>query len=335
MRDLRVHRGVEHRHIPGLVRAVRRCQLQLAFRLVVGAPLQVGPHDGLAHPVRGGPRPERLGHRQRRAQVTQRLVARTGLAHLEAQFADPGMRGGPEPGAATALERGERPPGRRQRAVQVARLLPGVAGHVVGHARDQRLVALAQRLQGREVRLGRPVQRVQHGLRGPGEGVRRSGRQPPQAHQEPRRARPPQQETAHRAEHQAGPGGLDQGGFRPERRQDPGRVPGQGGQPAETRLGRPQPAQHGRHRGDRSGVPAVEPVPQGLDQVVLLGPDQLEGREVVAGEQRVVVGDAEVTGPGEEPAGHALGLAGVLAGAPRRTPGRSPASGSGHPARCR
>ena len=171
--------------------------------------------------------------------MTQRLVARTGLVHLEAQFADPGMRGGPEPGAATALERGERPPRRRQRAVQIARLLPGVAGHVVGHARDQRLVALAQRVQGREVRLGRPVQRVQHGLRGPGEGVRRSGRQPTQAHQEPRRARPPQQEPAHRAEHQAGPGGLDEGRFRPERRQDPGRVLRQGGQAGETRLDHP------------------------------------------------------------------------------------------------
>jgi hypothetical protein len=39
--------------------------------------------------------------------VTQRLVARTGLIHLEAQLADPGVRGGPEPGAATALERGQ------------------------------------------------------------------------------------------------------------------------------------------------------------------------------------------------------------------------------------
>jgi len=153
-RELRAHRGVEHRHIPGLVRAVWRCQLQLAFRLVVGAPLQVGPHDCLAHPVRGGPRPECLDHRQRRAQVTQRLVVRTGLVHPEAQFADPGVRGGAEPHAATALPRGERPPRRRQRAVQVARPLPDVAGHVVGHARDQRLVALAQRVQGREVRLG-------------------------------------------------------------------------------------------------------------------------------------------------------------------------------------
>ena len=51
---------------------------------------------------------------------------------------------------------------------------------------------------------------------------------------------------------------------------------------------------------------------QGLNQVVLLGPDQIEGREVVAGEHRVVVGDAEVTGPGEEPASHALSVAGVL-----------------------
>ncbi|HCU92825.1 MAG TPA: hypothetical protein DHU96_08825, partial [Actinobacteria bacterium] len=77
-RDLRAHRGVEHRHIPGIVRAVRRCQLQLAFRLVVGAPLQVGCHDCLAHPVRAGPRSERLEHRQRRVQVMQRLVGRTG-----------------------------------------------------------------------------------------------------------------------------------------------------------------------------------------------------------------------------------------------------------------
>jgi len=153
-RDLGAYHGVEHRHIPWLVRVVRRCQLQLAFRLVVGAPLQVGPHDCLAQPVRGGPRPECLDHRQRRAQVTQRLVVRTGLVHQQAQFADPGVRAGPEPGAATSLPRGERPPRRRQRAVQVAGPLQGVAGHVVGHARDQRLVALAQRMQGREVRLG-------------------------------------------------------------------------------------------------------------------------------------------------------------------------------------
>ncbi len=53
-------------------------------------------------------------------------------------------------------------------------------------------------------------------------------------------------------------------------------------------------------------------MPQRLDQIVLLGPDQLEGREVVADEDRVVVGHAEVTGPSEEPAGHAVGLAGVL-----------------------
>ena len=66
-RDLRAHRGVEHRHVPGLVRAVRHRQLQLAFRLVVGAPLQIGRDDCLAHPVRARPRPESLEHRQRRA----------------------------------------------------------------------------------------------------------------------------------------------------------------------------------------------------------------------------------------------------------------------------
>ena len=56
----------------------------------------------------------------------------------------------------------------------------------------------------------------------------------------------------------------------------------------------------------------VEPVPQRLDQVVLLGPDPARRPERSAGEHRVVVGRAEVAGPGEEPADDALGLAGVL-----------------------
>jgi hypothetical protein len=149
----------------------------------------------------------------------QRLVCR-GLVSLQAQLADPGVSGDQEPDAATALERGKGLPRRRQRAVQVARPFPRVADDRAGHARQQRLIAAAQRLQGREVRLCWS-QRVQHGLRGPGEGVRRGKRQPPQACQEPRRVRPLQQEPGYHAEHQAGPGGLDQGGFRPVPRQDP------------------------------------------------------------------------------------------------------------------
>ncbi len=254
-RDLRAHHGVEHGHIPGLVPGPRRRQLQLAFRLVVGAALQVGHHHSLAHPVRAGPCPERLEHRQRRAQVTQRLVARTGLVRIEAQLADPGVRGGPQPGAATALERGRataapRSARPRGRPPPPARSWPRCwpcPRPAAGRSRPSACRAARSAS-------GAPPSAFSTACAARPKVSGGAGRQPAQAHQEPHRARPPQQEPAHRAEHQAGPGDLDAGGFRPERGQDPDRVPGQGGQAGETstrpstaRPARPTPRRPFRH----------------------------------------------------------------------------------------
>src|SRR6204780_1648981 len=73
-----------------------------------------------------------------------------------------------------------------------------------------------------------------------------------------------------------------------------GRIPAVSPAKALRRGELDQPPQPARHRRDRCPVLTAQPVPQRLDKIVLLGPDQLKGQEVVAGDDRVVVGHAEV-----------------------------------------
>ncbi|MGO4417995.1 hypothetical protein AB4Z54_04285, partial [Streptomyces sp. MCAF7] len=95
-------------------------------------------------------------------------------------------------------------------------------------------------------------------------------------------------------------------------RQQPAALLGQCGDARVVALDRPQGREYGGRRRDRRAVVAGQPVPQGVDEVVLLGPDPVEGREEVAFMGRVVVRHTEVAGPREETADHAVGLPGRL-----------------------
>src|SRR6266540_6591730 len=113
-------------------------------------------------PERVGPFPELLLDAERGLQVPLCLIA---LVDPHAQLADPGMGHGPHPRCLCllVLERLEHPPGGLQRAVQVALVLPQVAGEAVGDPGQHRLVALAQRLQCGGIRpqeLGRDAQHL-------------------------------------------------------------------------------------------------------------------------------------------------------------------------------
>jgi ABC-2 type transport system permease protein len=206
------------------------------------------------------------------------------------------------------VERREHPPGRFQRAVQFVAALPEVAHHAVGHARHQRLVAVAQFKHSRRIRRG-----TQHDLGGPAQGVRRGRRKTAQGDQIAQRARRClHDEAADRAQHQRGPGGLDESGLGPEMRQDPRGLLGHRGHAREVRLDHPQAAEYGRGRRDGRAVAFVERVTQRLHEVVLVRPGLFGERDEVGVEGRLLVPDPEVTGPREETTGHRVGLAGVV-----------------------
>jgi len=231
-------------------------------------------------------------------------------------------------GARTRQAPAAPPPARRPDCLPV----PGVAGHRVGHAREQRLVTLAQCVQGGEVRLRRPDQRAQHGLgarakvsggaggtaagppgTAPGSAHAagtRSPRREPGWSGWPRRARVPAGMTA-------GSG--------------PCPVPGR--QAGRTRLDHPQPAQARPTPRRPFRLLAVETVQQRQDQVVLLVPDQLDDRDVVTVSTESWCA-APNHGPRRELASHSGRSRRRPPGAPRRTRGPSPASGSGPRTRC-
>ena len=131
-----------------LVRLRRRRLLQPVLRLVDVADLQAGEHQPPPEPDQGGPVPQPLQHRQRRQQVAPCLLA---PLHLQAQLADPGVGARLQVRKLPLLERFQRPPGGVQRAVQVAHVLEEVADDAVGGTGHQRLVAVAQRVQGRAI----------------------------------------------------------------------------------------------------------------------------------------------------------------------------------------
>src|SRR6266542_2955965 len=125
---------------------IQHRQLQSVLRLVDGAELQAGEHQPPPDPEHVGPFPELLLDAERGLQVPLCLIA---LVDLHAQLADPGMGQGPHPRCRCllVLERFKHPPGGLQRAVQVALVLPQIAGEAVGDPGQHRLAALAQRLQ--------------------------------------------------------------------------------------------------------------------------------------------------------------------------------------------
>ena len=228
--------------------------------------------------------------------------------HLQTQLADPGVGAGLQIRELPLLERFQRPPGGFQRAVQVAHVLEEVADDAVGGTGHQRLVAVAQLVQGRAI-LGCGAE---HDRRGSDQGVRRGRGQPLQGDQRAHRAGPLDEERVDGAQRQRRPGGLEEVGPGPEMRQHPGVLLGQLLQALEVGLDDPQAPEHGRRGRDRAAVRLGEAVPERLGEVVLLGPDPLHRREGVGPEGRIVVRHPEVARPGQEPVDHLIGLAGRL-----------------------
>ena len=74
----------------------------------------------------------------------------------------------------------------------------------------------------------------------------------------------------------------------------------------------PQCREHGGGRRHRGTVGPGQAVPERLQEIVLLGPDQLQGRRWVGTERRLVVCQPEISCPSQEPVDHPVGLAGRL-----------------------
>ena len=208
--DLRAYAEIDHRETGGFVPTAARRQLQPALRLIDGAALEIGEHHRPPQAGRGGPCPDFLHDRQRRAQVNAGLVS---PVDRQTQLAHPGVGEGREQRRSSVLECRECPPGRLHSVVQVVVVFPDRAGHAVGDARQQRVVAGAQGLQGCGGRSRSLRQGTQHNLHGPGQGVRWGRRKTAEGDQGTHRPGTPDEERVHGGQYRGRPGGLDEFGL--------------------------------------------------------------------------------------------------------------------------